>query len=85
LTEVGQEQFFGYVTALGILPEDYQIRYAEFSYNGVSTRYLLPDDAALYRALEMHLHHNMIPANPGGIYDKVWITKLEDGYETELP
>jgi hypothetical protein len=83
LNKPGDEKFFGYVVAVGVVPGEYG--YAEFEYNGDVTRYRMPDDG-LCDLLLGHLRNNILCHRADdGMYDKVWIRRTEKGYEVELP
>ena len=87
LLEVGAEKFFGYVLSMGVMPNDFYEtsdptrKYADFGYRDRYERYILPNDEKLKRDLMKYLWDNM----EVGMYAKLWISKLEDGYEVDLP
>lgn len=93
LNNVGDEMFFGYVVAVGILcvgegDDEYgHTRYADFDYGGSFTRFELPEDISLRKQLFSMLKSNFWELeNVGdGFIGKVWITKTEDGYKVSLP
>lgn len=87
LHRVGDEQFFGYVVAVGVLPgdwsEDNMIVYADFAYGDAYARYRLPNDEELKEQLLSYLKSNVQIEH--GIYGKVWIKLTPAGYSVELP
>lgn len=91
LVKAGDEKFFGYVVALGVLPLHWSdvgglIAYVDFAYSDDYDRYRLPDDESLRAQLRDMLAQNMDAAgNADGIYGKVWIKRDEAGYSVALP
>lgn len=93
LNNVGDEMFFGYVVAVGILcigkgdNEDGHTKYADFDYGGRFTRFELPEDISLRKQLFKILKSNFWELeNVGdGFVGKVYIEKTEGGYKVSLP
>jgi hypothetical protein len=86
LTKPGDEEFFGYVVALGVFPrawgeEDGMTQYADFAYNERYVRYRLPNDKDLKEQLHSFLWDNLNGvAHTGDIYGKVIIRLTETGH-----
>lgn len=90
LEKVGDEKFFGYVTAVGFHPGDGGMlkpsAWACFEYAETETVYTLPPDATLFQALSDGVFHNFQGDLFGeGITEKYWIKKTAKGYQVELP
>lgn len=91
LLKPGDEKFFGYVVAIGLLPYAWGeagglIPYVDFSYNDEYSRYHLPTDKRLRKSLHEMLRFNLHGAQQGdGIYGKVWIKLTMKGYVVDLP
>lgn len=90
LAAAGDEQFFGYVVAMGVFGEwgveDGMIQYVDFAYNDRYTRYRLPQHIDLKRQLHAALWSNINGiAHTGDIYGKVWIRRTEYGYDVFEP
>lgn len=84
---IGDEQFFGYVVGMGVMPdwdEGKSFRWVDFAYNSDYIRYELPNDAALENQLLAQLRGNM-ETDHDGMYGKVWIKLTDEGYEVDLP
>ena len=89
LAKPGDEQFFGYVVALGVFPRDWtlegEIPFADFAYNNDYTRYRIPQDETLINGLLKYLSANLEMCRDIGMHAKVWIKRTETGYEVDLP
>lgn len=87
LTKVGQEYFFGYVVAIGLMLEvetgDKVVSYADFAYGGRYRRFQIPEDPPLIKALLHYLKANLYGEQ--WAFAKVWIKRNESGYEVYLP
>ena len=90
LKKPGDEQFFGYVVAVGVFPrewcQDGYFAYVDFAYNDAYLRYRLPNDLDLTQQLLKFLTTNLgTLAQVGDVYGKVWVTLTDKGYEVDLP
>ena len=91
LKEPGDEEFFGYLVALGVFPGgdwegDRIFPYADFAYGDSYARFRLPYDDGLLEQLQKHLADNLeILAASGSIAVKLWIQLTENGYKVDLP
>jgi hypothetical protein len=91
LTLPGQEHFFGYVTAMGVLCDDYAPEgffstWVEFSYGEHKDRYDVPTDSNLLRQLWEWMLCNMeTTRDESGLCGKVWVRLTDKGYEVDLP
>ncbi len=92
LQKPGDEKFFGYLVAVGVLPGDWSdgpeglSRYADFAYSGSYDRYRLPNDMRLVEQLHKTLWTNLGASfSEGGVYGKFWIEKTNDGYSIFEP
>ena len=87
LTKIGDTKFFGYVVSIGVVTGDWDIEemacYVDFAYNTRYERYLLPSDENLRIELSKMLLENM--NHEHGLYNKVHVTRMENGYFVELP
>lgn len=89
----GDEQFFGYVVAMGIVlgvwdgTEDIaDYSYVDFAYNDGYVRYRLPADEELIKRLLHYLTSNMWELRNCDTYcGKVWIKKTAQGYAVDMP
>ncbi len=90
LQKPGDEVFFGYVVAVGAFPGDWSnegmFAYADFAYNDSYIRYRLPNDEGLLNELLKYLRINIEMHGAGdGVYGKVWVKRVEEGYVVDLP
>ena len=91
LKKPGDEEFFGYLVAVGVFPGgdwegDQIFPYADFAYGENYARFRLPYDDGLLEQLQKHLAANLeILAGSGSIAVKLWITRTEQGYQVDLP
>jgi hypothetical protein len=89
LKKVGDEKFFGYVVAMGVVSNDLDdtvTPYVDFAYSSSYTRYELPMDDQLLGRLRSCLMLNVKEAGSHGtLAAKVRIQLREDGYAVELP
>ena len=90
LKNPGDEQFFGYVVAVGAFPrgggDENWFAYADFLYGDSYTRYRLPDDDDLLNGLMAFLRNSVEMGIGGcGIHGKVWVRVTEEGTEVSLP
>lgn len=90
LLKAEDEKFFGYVLAVGIMPNDFSNhidpmrQYADFGYNDRYERYILPDNDKLKDDLLKFLWENMWTTTHSGCMEgKVWISRLENGYNVD--
>lgn len=92
LLEVGDEMFFGYVVAIGIIPDwsspdgGTDIPYVDFAYSDGVKRYRLPADEKLRFLLHRYLRGNLWELFNTDIFSgKVWIYLTDKGYKVDLP
>lgn len=90
LKKPGDEQFFGYVVAMGVFPRDWatggMFAFVDFAYGDDYVRYRLPNDERLKSELLQHLIGNLETEGKfGEIYGKVWVTLTSTGYKVDLP
>jgi hypothetical protein len=89
LKKPGDEQFFGYVVALGAYPSNWEegmYSFADFAYGDSYTRYRLPPDEGLRKQLLAYLEGSMaLVGESCGLYAKVWVTLTDQGYKVDLP
>ena len=85
LREVGDEMFFGYINCVGYMPHT-QKTYAKFTYQDVTSIYLVPNDEDLIEQLLYHLRRALWELRVAdSSITKVWIKKTLSGYEVFLP
>jgi hypothetical protein len=89
LMKVGDEQFFGYVCAIGFEPQDWDAPihpWVCFEYGTTQTVYQLPDDEVLFKALADFITSNYQEwARCGNYSGKVWVRLTKNGYVVDLP
>lgn len=91
LKNVGDEHFFGYIVAMGLIPGDPireipDVPYADFNYNDKYTRYRLPSDDQLVKMLAENLIGNIWEFQNCDSYSgKLWVTLNANGYHVDLP